>query len=390
MITIYDLVIYATGATILCCLLVLIYYPLNKITTKIQPEDIIIMTILISIAGLRYEVGSDYTRYFESAQFAIRKFSDLSILFSPEVLSQYSFEIGYEFLSVIVGETFNTPYAIFWIVGIILYIPTITLCRKKTANCYIAFASFILLGYFGLTLNVMKQALAMLFVVLFTICFNEKKYLKSAIYAIVAISFHTTAIVAILCIMICFWRLIKPTYLYLTLMIAAGLVLRFGSELIFSFGSDIEALEKYTTYMEGDESARISRSFIWIGALLETVLVIFICFLSIKNLKKLHGINKNVDLIITIIMIGIPFSIFGISKYLWIANRFAKFLFVFLIALVPILCKGLMSKGNIYKLERKWFIFWIVMIGWHFAYSVLLLDNSFFSFNSILFASRIM
>lgn len=389
MITVTDLIIYATGATLLCLLLVLIYPPLNKTTKKIQPEDIIIMIVLISISGFRYEVGSDYTRYLESTQFAIKRFNDLNFLFSKDILEQYSYEVGYEFLSVIVGRIFNTPYAIFWIVGMLLYIPTIILCRKKTNNCYIAYASFIMLGYFGLSLNIMKQALAMLFVVLFTVCFKEKKYFRSILYGICAISFHTTAIVAVLCIMICFLKLIKPNYFYLLLIICFGVVLRFGSELILNVGSNLEFFEKYSTYMEGESSERISRSFIWIGVLLESLLVITICFLSIKNIKKLHRTNKNTDLIIRIVMMGIPFSILGISKYLWIANRFAKYFFVFLIALIPILCKAQLTQGNKYKVQRKWVFFWVVMLGWHFAYSVLLLDNSFFSFNSILFASNL-
>lgn len=388
--TILKMFIYALESTLICCVVVSIYCMNNHYTKKIQPEDLMGTFVLICLSGFRYEVGSDYTRYLQSYAFAVERFNDLHDLFNPETLSRYTYEVGYETLSVLVSRISNNPYAIFWTVAVILYIPLTYFCRKKTNDAHAAFATFILFGFWGLSLNIIKQAIAMMLVVCVYELIKKKKYVFAFLFSLIAVSFHTTSIVAIVAIVVIHVlknKVICPTKRNLYILVIIGMAARFGTSILLAIIAKIGPLTKYIYYLDS-EYTRINRGFVWVGAAIETLIVIFIVYIAIEKLEELKGINPDIEEIISIIMVGIPLSIVGISKQLWLANRFSKFFFLFLIVLIP----ALMGKSHsanrsgtflFSKDTRLWF--WIAMIGWHVLYSVLMLDNNFFSINSYLF-----
>lgn len=385
-----SIVEYALISTFICCAILLICGIRHSCTKKLQLGDITAAIILVFLSGSRYEVGSDYTRYLQSARFAASRFADLRTLFNMEVLNRYSYEIGFEAMSVLVSRLTRNQYAIFWVVAIILYVPFIYYCRKRTCDSYAALAIFLLFGFWGLSLNIMKQAIAMMLVVCIFEFIKRKQYIFALLFALVSVSFHTTSIVAIIAIIVIHHlqrKLLIPTKKNLNRMIIIGIIARFGTSIIMLLLSRISIFSKYILYLDS-ENARINRSFIWVGALTETAIVYLILRLAIGHLDELKKRDKHIGEIISIIMIGLPLSIVGISRQLWLANRFAKFFFLFLIILVPAMM-GKFSDANSnrrYIFPQKTRIaFWSSMIIWHMIYSVFMLDNNFFKISTYLF-----
>lgn len=381
--------VYAFLTTVICAIIVFTYAIIWKKGRRIKFEDILLIIVLIVVSSLRYDVGSDYIRYMESAQFAARRFSDLHTLFSIETLQRYSFEVGYETLAVLTNRIFDNKYAIFWVVSIILYIPVVSYCRKYTDNSRIAVAIFLLFGFWGLTLNILKQAIAMVIILYIYEALDKKKYVVVVTLTIVAISFHITALIAVAGLLIIhfglFRKLLEPTQKNLLMMIGIGVLFKLGTQILIRILSHFDLFSKYLVYATAGVGDETSRKYIWIGALIETAFVYFIISVAIKKKKKLIKINPKIETIISIIMLGIPFSILGISRTLWLANRFAKFFYLFIIVLLPtLLTKG--GKFNCYTIRfNNRIVFWFALIIWHALYSVLMLDNNGFMIQTYLF-----
>lgn len=154
----------------------------------------------------------------------------------------------------------------------------------------------------------------------------------------------------------------------------------------------IPFLNKYTRYFTGGEINAINnRTFIILGAALETVIVIIFLNIALKRKKQLIEVQPDIEKYLSIIMVGIPFSILGVSKTLWLANRFAKFFFVFLIVLIPALLsqrkikfKGVfIGKKYLFAQGNRFFIVFILLV-WNIMYSVLMLDNNSFEIRTLL------
>ena len=373
-------------ATLICCTVVGVFCMNNHSTHKMQPEDFYGILVLVFLSGYRYEVGSDYTRYLNAYHFAANRFSDLHLLFNAETLWRYSFEVGYETLSVLVSRLFSNEYAIFWVIAVILYIPLIIYCRKKTNDANVAFATYILFGFWGLSLNIMKQAVSMMLVLIIYELIKNKKYILSAFFAVLALSFHTSSIIVIGAIIAVHFlkRVVYiPSKKNLRLFVLIGIALRLSVLILYSPLSRFRLLSKYLTYLNS-ENSDINRTFIWIGALIETIIIIAIVYIAIDNIPRLKHRCNDIEEIISLIMVGIPFSILGVSHRLWICNRFAKYFFLFVIVLIPALMGKEYINGRktyLFRSDKRLF-FWLGMIIWHLLYSVLMLDNNFFSINS--------
>lgn len=388
--TIYRMLTYSLASTMICCLVILLYKFLYKRGHEIRYSDIFIIIILVMLSSLRYNVGSDYTRYMESAAYSVRHFSDLSVLFSKQILNEYSYEIGYQLLAVIGGHISDSPYTIFWIVSIIIYPAIVFYGRKHTVNSLYALSFYLLFGFWGMSLNVLKQAIAMVFILYGYNFLCNKQYLKFIVCALLAILFHSSSIIALIGVIIVNLRIIKPTKKIFWIFIIAGIGLRFSYNIITRLLSNVGILGKYLDYFASENADRLSRSFIWIGAMIETVFVCTIIYLSISYIKELRERSDEVDNVIVLIMMGIPLSIMGVSSTMWLANRLAKDFFLFLIILWPLLLDKInYTKQSIQRAfvfnHKKRFVLWVSLLVWHALYSVLMVDNSGYTIQTYLF-----
>ena len=385
---------YSVVSTLICCGILFIYISFYKKGKKIHIEDIALSILLIVISSLRYGMGSDYFRYLESASRWARLFSsNVQSLFTADVLQTYSYEIGYKLLSVISYKISDSPYTIFWLVSIITYFPLVLYSRKHTEDSRVAIAIYLLFGYWGLSLNAIDQSIAMIFILLAKNAIDNKKYVVGTLLILCAEMFHTTAIVAATLIILSNVVVIKsffePTKRNLLLMIVIGLTLKAALDFLLNIASNFSLFAQYSNYTDTGVSEKITRKYMMIGAFIETLLVVVILYLSIKKLEKDIKNKYQLSQMISVVMIGIPFSIIGISgsDWLWLSNRFAEYFFLFLIVLIPEMIHNSNTgiQRGIIKIEKKRASFWVAMVVWHAIFAVVMFNNNQFVIDTYLF-----
>lgn len=385
---------YSVISTLICCGLILIYCSLYKKGKKIQFEDLIICTLLVVISSLRYGVGTDYFRYLEGASKWVRQFdSNIGSLFSNEIIQKYSFEIGYKLLSVLSNRISSSPYSIFWAVSIVTYIPVVVYCRKDTSDSRIALAVYLLFGYWGISLNVIGQSIAMVMLLHARSAFGRKRYVLAVLLLMCAVSFHASAIIAAILIFLpkipLAKFLTKASKRNLGKMIIIGIVARGGVEILANALLRTVSFARYTRYLSTGISDIGSRIYIMFGALIETLLVIAILYMAINKLEKDKSSYPKLEELIPIVMLGIPFAIVGISRsdWLWLSIRFAEYFFIFLIALIPELIdtSGEYVKRGVITIKRQRVQFWLAMIAWHAIFAMFMFNNNRFTIDTYLF-----
>lgn len=381
-------------STLVCCCLLLIYYAFYKKGKKIKFEDWILCALIVAVSSLRYGVGSDYFRYLESAERWVRLYdSDIKSLFSSNVLQQYSYEVGYTILSVVSHKISDSPYTVFWLVSFIIYIPLVIYCRKYTRDSRIAIAVYLLFGYWGISLNVIGQSVAMIFLLFANKAINNKKYIISILLILCAETFHTTAIVAASLIMLTKAPFIKkffePTRGNLVKMVVIGIAMRFATGLLENILSRSSTFARYTRYLGTGVSDIVARRYTMIGTFIEGALVLIILYMAIDKLNNAYGKAKNLSNLISIIMIGIPFNIVGISRtnWMWLSNRFAEYFFIFLIVLIPeiIINSETDTKRGVIAVRKKRIPFWMTLIAWHAIFAIAMFNNNKFVIDTYLF-----
>ena len=385
---------WSVFSTLVCCCILFIYYVFYKKGKKINFEDWVLSALLVVVSSLRYGVGSDYFRYLESAARWVRLFdSDIKSLFTSNVLQQYSYEVGYKLLSVISHRISDSPYTIFWLVSIIIYIPLIIYCRKNTRDSRIAIATYLLFGYWGLSLNVIGQSAAMVFLLFANKAVDDKKYIVSILLVICAELFHTTAIVVAVLILLSKTPFIKkflePTRRNLVKMVVIGIAMRFATGLFGNYLSRSSTFGRYTRYLSTGVSDIVARRYTMIGTFIEGILVLMFLYIAIKKMENDYVKDKKLSNLISVIMIGIPFNIIGISRsdWMWLSNRFAEYFFIFLIVLIPEIIINYASdtKRGVIVISNKHIPFWLTMITWHAVFAIVMFNNNQFVIDTYLF-----
>jgi len=257
-----QMIMYDMLYTAFSVIAIIAYIIFDKKTNKIQPIDIIMIIVLIIVSGIRCNVGSDYYTYYTAYNSWLVNLDSIY-----EVIHSNS-QFGLYVLGFILKSITDFPYAIFWLVACIIYPCMIIYMRKKTQKPSIAFMSFMLLGFYAISNNILKQTMAMLIMIYAYECFIKNKKIKFVIATLLASTFHTTAIiVAVLMILA---RKIKPSYKNLLIFILIGVIGLFTYNVVGNIVSHISLLERYQTYFINTTT--------YSSMIKETISVVRICF----------------------------------------------------------------------------------------------------------------
>jgi peptidoglycan/LPS O-acetylase OafA/YrhL len=317
----YDMLY--TAFSIVCIVLYIIF---DKKTKKIQPIDIVMILILIIISGIRCNVGSDYYSYYVSYNnWLINVDSIYDVI-------QANTQFGFYVLGFLLKGITDFPYAIFWLVACIVYPCMIIYMRKKTEKPSIAFMCFMLLGFFAISNNILKQTMAMLIMIYAYEALTKNKKIKFVLATLVAATFHTTAIIAAILMVIS--RKMKPSYKNLLFCILIGVIGLFAYNIMGNIISHISLLERYQTYFINTTtySSMIKET---IGVVIYALVYIAIAAILISKKEQIKEIDEEAYKRIPLVMIGIAISIFAINN--WTINRIALYLYQFVITIMPAL-----------------------------------------------------
>ena len=180
------------GATVLSGIL---YFILEKITKKRSAIKILIALLpMLLVSAIRYDVGWDYLDIYTNAFFLIGK----------GYMPFYFTEIPFDCFIKIVYIVFNqNPDWLFFICSTITFIFLAKACKDQSVNIVFSIILIFLIRYYFLTLNIVRQGIAMS-IILYSLKFIKEKNLKKYLLTIILAScFHMMALIYIPMYFIC-------------------------------------------------------------------------------------------------------------------------------------------------------------------------------------------
>ncbi|MGO1369353.1 EpsG family protein [Senegalia sp. (in: firmicutes)] len=286
----------------------------NKITKKQMNIILFIYFIFLAIvAGLRFEIGTDYINYNN-----IYKYSEILIKDSPKERGFYAINLLFQKLNI----NFQMSLMIFSIVSnFLMYYGIIKLSKNPAISTFLYLATGMYYSFFNIT----RQGLAIAFILLAIYLLIKKRFiLYYIIITIIALVFHRTAIILFIVPLIMKIN-IKTKYILLTFItIIVAQYFNLINRLVF-YINDILKLP-YGMYKEKLlESVGVNPLNMVIPTLLIIIIVIF------KN--QLIQRNKVNKLFINISYIHYIFTVLSLGFIYY--SRIAIYFELYILILVP-------------------------------------------------------
>lgn len=370
----YEMIIWSLTFGMFSLLITGAYYQMNKyiksngyhsVKGHICLSDIVILTALISIVSVRCNCGSDYYNYYLMYNLSTSWYHSLTEIMTSK------FQNGYMALSYIVKSSIGWEFAIFGAIACIVYTPVIYLIRKRLNHQTEAFALWIFLGFFSMTLNIIKQSLAMACILMAYDCMQRRRYLRYFVFSLLACFFHISCIYVVVIIVLSQykWNIKKIFKILFLFSVSAAL-------LITPFLITIQKVlpENYKHYVDYFLSEEISKDYkLQLGALVVTVTFLVLLWEVVCRSFEIFRMNKYCLNMIKIMVFTMPFLVLGIRFFL--LNRVAYEAFQFL----PFVFSEYLYIGK----KKKHTFLWILMFIFCAVTSVLCGENNYYNYSTI-------
>lgn len=178
----------------------------------------------------------------------------------------FDYEIGFDILVYIVAIIFKNIYAVQFAIQAFTVIPIFIAVLKMKKDCpvWLGMLTYYLM-LFNVSLNLMRQSIGMAFIVLAYAYFCDKEIRKCILATLVAVLFHTSALIGIVIFLICWFvntdsQMNLPIgkekngyYTNMVITIMAGVIAVVGINLLnnLSFLSDL-GLNRFLVYINGE------------------------------------------------------------------------------------------------------------------------------------------
>ena len=238
------------------------------------------VTPLIIIGGLRdVGVGYDTIAYPVSAYNYLQINNNIySILFASAEL-----EPLYYFLSYLAVNYFwNDVGAILFVTQLIIIVVTYVACCRIVGRSYLWISIFLYCFlFFNMELNMMRQGLALSFVLLGFSYLLDHKLKGYFICILVGFLFHKSAIFALVFLPGVYWKNLR----YSKYIVIGSLAFLMFFSTILNFITSLEGFSKYDAYSEG---GNYSGTFSYSEFILRTLFLLCIYFLCSNKKKDIH------------------------------------------------------------------------------------------------------
>ena len=354
---------------------IVIYVIFDKKSAKMQIIDFIIMGILIIVSGFRCNFGSDYFNYYIQYNNISNTYYSLWDAFIR------TYQSGFSTLSYFIYSITYFQYGIFWAVAIITYPTIIIFMRKYTSKPSVAFAVYMLMGYFVISNNILKQNIAMVILMVgYYMFLSKNKKIGYIILVFIASKFHVTAIVG--GVLIYLGTKIEPTYKNLIRCIVLGIIIFILYNYILPIiVTNIPIFEKYSSYLtlqrtENDKFRGL------INIVSYIVMYMILTHLLLKNKNKIREIPVVGEIgyhQISFIFLAIMISIISIRNLTM--NRVAFYLYQFIVFLIP----NLFLIKYDYRSKKIYLTFIVfLLISWFSINNIVGAENRYFNYHTYL------
>lgn len=263
---------------------------------KKRKHVILILSLIVFILGFNYQMGSDWLNYQRIYDIRITPYEFKDIIFH----NPFHQEKGYILLNLI-GKKIGINYEIF--IGILLSFCIICILKigEKRANNIYIFIYIIIVKYMLIASlePTIRQFLAVSIIALGFRYIEEKKMIKYLLYIILAMQFHSSAIIGIV---IYFFNKVNITIkkvVFIAIFFPLILkILPISIEIISNF---IPAIEKFSSYFHNLRyGASISRSLL--GNIYSLgIMILYLYFIFFSDARKQKNYIKNMAIVYIII-----------------------------------------------------------------------------------------
>ena len=355
--------------TLFCIIIVLALMLLNSMIKNAKTSagiGIVVMTIL---SAIRCNFGSDYFNYFT-------QYNSIKLYFqSPEEILKVNIQSGFPLLAYTVKSFFENQFAIFVVIAIMASIIIFKIIMDNSEMPILSFSIWIFGGFFLMSTNILKQYIAMVFIFLAFQYFKKKKISRFAIFSVLAIMFHVTALPVMVTIF--FVNRIRLSFSFLIFGSIISLFLGFFSGKLFNVITRIPLFNKYMERYLTETGIDFSD----IKLILNTVLVSLALFgvsLFIIMVSKKVTFDSDIIFYTKLIIISVFISLVSINFFYF--GRISYYYAQFLILLLP----NAITKMENKQLQKKYLrmIYGFLAI-FCFCFTILSGENNYYNYSTI-------
>ena len=335
----YSFIVYAAAYTI-SIFFIVVYQKLAKNKTAKYSALILSMAIPIILAGVRYDVGTDYFQY-QKIYYSIStiKASDYIQLYFD---SKIRYEIGYYLINRCAKVLFNSVYSVAFISeGItIFFIYKGLLYYKEKINLGIGLFIYYMLFYQD-TFNIVRQCISMAIIFYAYRYILEKKLVKYLFFVILGMLFHISSLAFVALYLMNFIDIleikgiaegnnnrskqVKNFVINIIMIFAISFFILYSTQIV-NMIMNLSFFQDYSIY-QGKTGKTVS--FIRVLYSLVPIIIIFI------NKKYIQ--SYQVFVYTLLLQVPLYFTV-TISK--WMAGRFVPYIQIILCFLLPLCISG--------------------------------------------------
>lgn len=288
----------------------------------------ICLFLVLGIAALlgairSVNVGVDTAQYY-SAYVSIGDSSFME-------LGEYRYEVGFTVLCWLLNFISPNPQLLLVVTSFFILYAVGNFIDEFSENVAISVFLFFALNIYSMYLNVMRQAVAIAFILFMYSSLVKRRWARVIIFALCAVSFHKTALIAIWLSMLLISRFRKGMYfIYLGVTLLAFI----SANNLTALAADLlEKDEFYNAAHAGSNYFGALIQFIFIGFI--ATIVVFYVEWQKKNIEDLPLYKAN--MFEHALMISVVFAALGVQ--IEVLSRFTQYFFIFSIVAVPFALK---------------------------------------------------
>lgn len=291
---------------------------------------IITFTQLLIISIFRYKIGFDYNMYASGFYFMR---SD-----GFETLTYNDWEIGFVFLTKLLGLI--CPNYIFYMgfFSVAALIPAAIFIYKNSEMPWVSTVLYVNTFLFFMTMNFVRQAVAMSFVMLAWHFMKKNKFIPFTIIILIASLFHQTVLIMI------------PLYFIVKMKVSLKELIVYAYLLLWFYISSTGFINILTTFFHEEYSGSvfITEGLSFVYMLLPIVITVIAFFLSKGASINLTKENKY---LINFALVTAIFSITSLRHS--ILERLSYYSLIFIILLVPIIYQSVKQNGFTFNISES-------------------------------------
>lgn len=277
--------------------------------------DVAAVTVLIAFSGLRYQVGTDYPTYE-------LVFNSMDPDDWARDISGSTQEIGYTLLMLVIKAFSEDPKALFWVAAVLTVLPIYLGIKRLSADPGFAVALFVAFEYTS-SFNALRQYIAISLIFL-AWTYLGRKNLVFWVLAIIALTFHMTAILAIVVMLVVrSWRpTLRTTLFFLAGALTAAAAVKVAPFLV----SFLDVLNpRYGEYLDSGQTGIGS----YLSIFAYVALLVLVVFIGSRNAP----LTRLESQLAVLLLAGVALMIVGTQAI--VLSRLSGYFGIFAILLVP-------------------------------------------------------